>query len=441
VGEIAVGLPELAAGKVSIEEFLAKNTKEAILARMEAVKVNDPTSRTLEENNPLDNEDTPDSSQPQPFPQGLPSNGDSESSDSEDNLNNSPDRSIRFFDADYYLAQNTDVAAAVETGSFFSAAQHFSLFGFAEGRAPSEVFAEPYLTQNPDVADAVTTGGFTSGFAHFIKFGFAEGRFPSDVFQGLEMFYRSQHPDAAEAVANGISVNGLEHLVTVGFGEGRDPFPPFEVLTRTFDAEYYLAQNADVAEAVQTGGFRSAMEHFVHFGMSENRQPSQAFSNNYYLMNNADVADAVSTGGFPSGYHHYMIHGMSEGRFGSSTPIASLGNFDRLFLAEAGKDILTGMDENTATNPESDSLMSDIGSDFFTLDDTSLGDNSNSTDGEGELDSEAIANFNADADWLQLKEAGLLPGLNQQEGDRTDWIDGVEEVPVLTPEENAFSFV
>ncbi|MCT7971026.1 Ig-like domain-containing protein [Laspinema olomoucense] len=449
VGQIAVGLVELAAGTISVEEFLANNTKEAILGRMATVKVNDPTVRPEVERDLSDSEGdnptAPESEQPPLLPQQLPSTSNSESNDSEDNSDGETksDRNpgMLFFDADYYLAQNTDVAAAMESGSFLSAVQHFSLFGFAEGRAPSELFAKTYLTQNPDVADAVTTGGFTSGFAHFIKFGFAEGRFPSQVFQGLEMFYRSQHADAAEAIANGISVNGLEHLVTVGFAEGRDPFPAFEVLTRTFDAEYYLAQNADVAEAVQAGAFRSAMEHFVHFGMSENRQPSMAFSNNYYLMNNADVADAVSTGTFSSGYHHYMLHGMSEGRLGSATPIATLGNFDRLFLTEAGKDLLTGMDENTATSPESDSLMSDIGSDFFTLDETSWGNHSNVTNGEGELDSEAIANFNADADWLQLKEAGLLPGQNPQEGDRPDWITGVEEVPVLDQDKNAFSFV
>ncbi len=49
VGQIAVGLSDLAAGTVTVEEFLANNTKEAILARMEKVKVNDPTVRpTLE---------------------------------------------------------------------------------------------------------------------------------------------------------------------------------------------------------------------------------------------------------------------------------------------------------------------------------------------------------------------------------------------------------
>ncbi|WP_373537267.1 Ig-like domain-containing protein [Microcoleus sp.] len=49
VGQIAVGLPELAAGTVTVEQFLAQNTKEAILARMEKVQVNDPTVRPTTE--------------------------------------------------------------------------------------------------------------------------------------------------------------------------------------------------------------------------------------------------------------------------------------------------------------------------------------------------------------------------------------------------------
>ncbi|MEG4838228.1 Ig-like domain-containing protein, partial [Microcoleus sp. B9-D4] len=53
VGQIAVGLPELAAGTVTVEQFLAQNTKEAILARMEKVKVNDPTVRPVVETSAL----------------------------------------------------------------------------------------------------------------------------------------------------------------------------------------------------------------------------------------------------------------------------------------------------------------------------------------------------------------------------------------------------
>ncbi|MEG3985172.1 Ig-like domain-containing protein, partial [Microcoleus sp. T3B2] len=53
VGQIAVGLSDLAAGTVTVEQFLAQNTKEAILARMEKVKVNDPTVRPVVETSAL----------------------------------------------------------------------------------------------------------------------------------------------------------------------------------------------------------------------------------------------------------------------------------------------------------------------------------------------------------------------------------------------------
>nr|WP_329626331.1 Ig-like domain-containing protein [Planktothrix agardhii] len=49
VSQIAVGLSDLAAGTVTVEQFLAQNSQEAILARMETVKVNDPTVRPVVE--------------------------------------------------------------------------------------------------------------------------------------------------------------------------------------------------------------------------------------------------------------------------------------------------------------------------------------------------------------------------------------------------------
>ncbi|XZO03379.1 MAG: Ig-like domain-containing protein [Microcoleus sp.] len=53
VGQIAVGLPDLAAGTVTFEQFLAQNSKEAILARMAKVEVNDPTVRPVVETSAL----------------------------------------------------------------------------------------------------------------------------------------------------------------------------------------------------------------------------------------------------------------------------------------------------------------------------------------------------------------------------------------------------
>ncbi len=55
VGQIAVGLPELAAGTLTVEQFLADNTKEAVQEKMAQVKVNDPTVRpTFETIDPED---------------------------------------------------------------------------------------------------------------------------------------------------------------------------------------------------------------------------------------------------------------------------------------------------------------------------------------------------------------------------------------------------
>jgi Ca2+-binding RTX toxin-like protein len=48
VGQIAVDLPELATGQVSIEDFLAANTEDAIKTKMASAVVNDPTVRTPE---------------------------------------------------------------------------------------------------------------------------------------------------------------------------------------------------------------------------------------------------------------------------------------------------------------------------------------------------------------------------------------------------------
>lgn len=81
------------------------------------------------------------------------------------------------FDTSYYLAQNTDVAAA-GVNPF----QHFLSFGSAEGRFPTSSastagFVEAtYLAANADVQAAVTAGTFASGYQHWILNGQFESR-------------------------------------------------------------------------------------------------------------------------------------------------------------------------------------------------------------------------------------------------------------------------
>lgn len=80
------------------------------------------------------------------------------------------------FDPSFYLAQNPDVAAAVDRQEL-TGIEHFTRFGQFEGRDPNDWFdTSYYLAQNPDVAAAISSGSFTSAIEHFTKFGQFEDR-------------------------------------------------------------------------------------------------------------------------------------------------------------------------------------------------------------------------------------------------------------------------
>lgn len=75
--------------------------------------------------------------------------------------------SSKLFDAEWYLSHYPDVAK-----SNISPAEHYLLYGAAEGRQPSAHFdGKWYLEQHPDVA----TAGLNP-LLHFILFGQEEGR-------------------------------------------------------------------------------------------------------------------------------------------------------------------------------------------------------------------------------------------------------------------------
>ncbi|MCT7954400.1 choice-of-anchor D domain-containing protein [Laspinema palackyanum] len=443
-------------GELSLEELVAKNTGDGLTSRITAIAETEALTqknqtpefkiKPSDQINPLSNPIFPGSlvgSSEDAETRGTPEN----TTSSDRNTSPSPtsvDVAKTLFDADYYLAQNTDVALAIQNGTIPSASAHFAAFGFAEGRAPSQVFAETYLTQNRDVAQAVAAGSFASGFAHFVKFGFAEGRFPSPLLKDLETLYLSQNPDAAESVSQGTATNGLEHLVMVGLAEGRNPFPAFEVLAATFDSAFYAEQNADVVAAVETGSFKSVLEHFVLFGMNEGRNPSRGFSNSNYLANNLDVAQAVNQGTVRSGYAHLMSHGFAEGRLSGTLSTSGLRG-----LSHSGNqpnpvaDILTG-----------EAITSELigGS---RLDTFVLGNANEVFYGNfSEQGATRIVNFNPTEDFIQLPgsandyqlvptPAGMPTGMAivQPQGDRTELIALVQDVESLSLQESYFSFV
>ncbi|WP_428528686.1 hypothetical protein [Roseibium sp.] len=144
--------------------------------------------------------------------------------------------SIAFNEA-YYLANNPDVAAAVDAGLFQSAEEHYNLFGWSEGRDPNENFDTSfYLSENPDVAAADV-----NPLDHFWAYGAAEGRIPNQTIDTL--------------------------LGQPEIGGGDD----------AFDSATYLAANPDVQAAVDAGSF-TAYQHWVLYGQFENRDGAQTLS-------------------------------------------------------------------------------------------------------------------------------------------------------------------
>jgi len=118
------------------------------------------------------------------------------------------------FDEALYLAQNSDVAAAVASGLFASGAQHFALYGAAEGRDPNALFnAAWYLEQNPDVA-AMVASGKTTAWTHYQTYGWKEGRGASMYFDTSA--YLAQNQDVAIT-----GINPLDHFLIWGAAEGR----------------------------------------------------------------------------------------------------------------------------------------------------------------------------------------------------------------------------
>jgi hypothetical protein len=109
------------------------------------------------------------------------------------------------FDADYYLAQNSDVAAAGVEPLW-----HYVQAGESEGRRPNPFFDPSfYRMRVPEVSD--NDGNLLHHF--FVRGGF-EGRAPSEEFD--PSYYLGLHPDVAAS-----RQNPLSHYLAVGRIEGR----------------------------------------------------------------------------------------------------------------------------------------------------------------------------------------------------------------------------
>lgn len=213
----------------------------------------------------------------------------------------------QFFDEDFYLNQNPDVAAAVRDGAFTSGYQHYLFFGFTEGRDPSVLFNEEYyFSTHNDVEQAVNAGAFESGIAHFVIFGQAEGRAPSELFDQAD--YLINNSDVQAAIDGGAFQSAFDHYIEFGLNESRLP------QLSLYNEQYYLQNNPDVESAITQGAFVDGLQHYALFGQREGRNPSSLFNETTYLGLHSDVQAAVDAGAFTSGFDHYIEFGRFEGR-------------------------------------------------------------------------------------------------------------------------------
>jgi hypothetical protein len=148
------------------------------------------------------------------------------------------------FDADWYLARYSDVAA-----SGMTPLEHFLQRGVGEGRDPNPLFSTRwYLDTYPDVA---LSG--ENPLEHFLLKGSLDGRDPNPLFS--TSWYLEAYPDVAAS-----GMNPLEHFLGYGAREGRDPGP-------LFNTSWYLEAYPDVAASGM-----SALEHYLRRGAPEGRE-------------------------------------------------------------------------------------------------------------------------------------------------------------------------
>lgn len=159
-----------------------------------------------------------------------------------------------FFNREWYLQQNPDLAQAVRDG-LIDPEQHFLEFGIAEGRSPLPLFNEAfYLRSNPDVAAAVQAGQ-VSAIQHFLAYGLLEPRAVNPFVHLGD--YLSANPDVAAAVEQGLT-DPLSHLLNYGLTDGRDlgngvslalfaDDPAFKAALEQGKASEALARVAEVA--------------------------------------------------------------------------------------------------------------------------------------------------------------------------------------------------
>jgi len=191
------------------------------------------------------------------------------------------DRAAGLLDAEWYERRYSDVVA-----SGLSAVDHFTRYGFFEGRDPNPLFNTDWYRHHNNVPSD------RNCLQHYLVEGHKAGLEPSVYFESE--WYRSQtgRLDADRSP--------LEHYWSNGWRHCHDPHP-------LFDAVWYLGQRP---RGLGVGTIPYV--HFLSFGVHDGLSPSPMFDPKNYLELNDDISEA---GAEP--FTHFLSWGHHEGRLTS----------------------------------------------------------------------------------------------------------------------------
>ncbi|MCU0517577.1 MAG: nuclear transport factor 2 family protein [Oscillatoria sp. Prado101] len=197
---------------------------------------------------------------------------------------------IDLFDAQYYAAQNPDLAAAgIDTEAELR--DHFQRYGLLEGRKFSAwVDLDYYRNSYSDLENF----NYADLLNHLENNGVREGRRFSQAFE--LNYYLANNADLNQAFG-GDEELAFQHLITQGINENR-------VFLRGEDRDFlkeYLADNQDVNQSVG-GSLEGALEHLITYGFAEGRSGSQESfgAENIDLQVVGQMYEAVGRGDFTS---------------------------------------------------------------------------------------------------------------------------------------------
>lgn len=233
------------------------------------------------------------------------------------------------FDHDYYIDEAAKAGFCLDPGD--DAILHWARHGAEARIVPTLYYDEDfYLAANPDVADA---GLF--GFLHYLEFGIREGRIPlrgtplvrkllrkvpllslKDIRDGtFEMrpgvmatystllhllFSPKVYLESRDTKLERSDTEAFQDFLADGLADDR----PFSLL---FDARVY-------AESARRAGFprfplKDALSHWLSFGIVAHISPTGLFDEAYYLRTNQEASDACTFG-----FIHWLYFGRKEGR-------------------------------------------------------------------------------------------------------------------------------